>query len=97
MHLGDNLDGHFRLIDAQKAALRKLGIRTLRDLLYHFPARYEQAGGEAQIAGAASGQEVTLVGTLEKLEAKKGWKSRIPQTQGFLRDASGKIKLRWFN
>ncbi len=97
MHLGDSLTDHFRLADTHKAALAKLGIKTVRDLLYHFPARYEAAGSEAQIAGVVSGQEITLVGTLEKLEAKKGWKSRIPMTEGYLVDASGKIKLRWFN
>ncbi|MEK7108898.1 MAG: ATP-dependent DNA helicase RecG [Patescibacteria group bacterium] len=97
MHLGDNITDQFRLTDIQKTALRKLGIRTVRDLLYHFPARYDAAGQEAQIAGVASGQETTLTGTLEKLEAKKGWKSRIPMTEGFLQDSSGKIKLRWFN
>ena len=97
MHLSDSLDDLFRLSDAHASALRKLGIRSVRDLLYHFPARYEQAGGEASVAGLASGQEVSLVGTLEKLEAKKSWKSRTPMTEGFLRDASGRIKMRWFN
>jgi ATP-dependent DNA helicase RecG len=97
MHLKDALSEHFRLIDIQKAGLRKLGVTTVRDLLYHFPSRYEQGGQEALIAGVVSGQEITLTGTLEKLQAKKGWKSRIPMTEGFLQDASGKIKLRWFN
>jgi ATP-dependent DNA helicase RecG len=91
------LEDIFRLTDAQKSALKKLGVRTVRDVLYHFPARWEQGGEAASIAGAASGQEVSLVGQLEKLEAKKGWKSRIPMTEGFLRDTSGRIKVRWFN
>src|SRR5947207_15197393 len=97
MHLGDKLENSFRLTDIQKAALTKLGIKTLRDLLYHLPSRYDQAGAEATISGVASGQEVSLVGTLEKLETKKGWKSRIPMSEGYLRDGTGRIKLRWFN
>ncbi len=97
MRLGDQLTDHFRLIDAQKAALRKLGVTTVRDLLYHFPSRYEQGGDEAQIAGLVSGQEASIIGTLEKLETKKGWKSRIPMSEGYLRDSTGRIKLRWFN
>ena len=97
MRLGDQLTEHFRLIDAQKAALGKLGIKTVRDLLYHFPSRYEQGGDEAQIAGLVSGQEASIIGTLEKLETKKGWKSRIPLSEGYLRDSTGRIKLRWFN
>lgn len=97
MRLRENIADHYRLTPAQQSALAKLGIRTMRDLLYHLPARYDEAGAEAPIAGLVSGQEVSLVGTLEKLEAKKGWKSRIPMTEGYLRDQSGRIKLRWFN
>ena len=97
MYLRDPITDHFRLTDAQKSALCKLGVKTLRDMLYHFPARYEQAGNEAQISGVVSGQEASLVGTLQKMETKKGWKSRIPMSEGYLRDQSGRIKLRWFN
>ena len=97
MRLGDQLTEHFRLIDAQKAALRKLRVQTVRDLLYHFPSRYDVGGNEAQIAGLVSGQEASIIGTLEKLETKKGWKSRIPLSEGYLRDSTGRIKLRWFN
>lgn len=95
--LSNPLTEHFRLTDAQKAALAKLGIKTVRDLLYHFPTRYEVAGEGAEIAGLVAGQEASIVGTVEKLEAKKGWKSRIPLTEGYLRDNTGRIKVRWFN
>ncbi|MDE2071267.1 MAG: ATP-dependent DNA helicase RecG [Patescibacteria group bacterium] len=97
MHAGDPLSSHFRLSDAHTKALNRLGIKMVRDVLYHFPARYEQAGGSGSVAELVAGQDVTLVGSLEKLEAKKSWKSRVPMTEGFLRDDSGRIKLRWFN
>ena len=97
MLLSNNLTEHFRLTDGQKSALSKLGIKTVRDLLYHFPTRYEAGGDEAQIAGLVGGQEASIIGTLEKLETKKGWKSRIPMSEGYLRDSTGRIKLRWFN
>ncbi len=97
MLLSNLLTEHFRLTDTQKSALNKLGIKTVRDLLYHFPSRYEVGGEGAAVSGLVSGQEATLVGTLEKMETKKGWKSRIPMSEGYLRDQSGRIKLRWFN
>lgn len=93
----DPLSAHFRLTDAHKTALAKLGIKTVRDLLYHLPFRYEQAGDESTILGLVAGQEASVVGSLEKLEAKKSWKSRVPLTEGYLRDQSGRIKCRWFN
>jgi ATP-dependent DNA helicase RecG len=97
MHLESPITDLFRLAPAQKSALTKLGIKTVRDLLYHFPFRYERAGDEAQTSGLEGGQDATLVGRLEKMETKKSWKSRIPVSEGYLRDASGRIKLRWFN
>lgn len=97
MRLAEKLTDQFRLTDAQKSALGKLGLATIGDLLRHFPSRYEVAGEGAEIAGLVPGQEASIVGTLEKLEAKKGWKSRIPMTEGFLRDSTGRIKCRWFN
>src|SRR3569623_229280 len=87
----------FRLADAQKSALSRLGIKTVRDLLYHFPFRYERAGEEAEVSGLVPGQEAALIGVLEKMETKKSWKSRRPVSEGYLRDASGRVKLRWFN
>jgi len=97
MTLRESVSAHFRLTELQKSALKKLGIETLRDLLYHFPSRFDKAGGESNVGQLELGQEVTLVGTLEKLETKKSWKSRVPMSQGYLRDQSGRVKLMWFN
>jgi ATP-dependent DNA helicase RecG len=97
MKLSDPISDLFRLTDAQKKALARLNIKTIRDLLYHFPFRYERSGDEVEVAGLTSGAEVTLVGKLEKMETKKSWKSRRPVSEGYLRDESGRIKLRWFN
>ncbi|MBU2329848.1 ATP-dependent DNA helicase RecG, partial [Patescibacteria group bacterium] len=86
-----------RLKPEQKKALQKLGITTIRDLLFHFPARYENVGPTGTIAGANTGSEVTLYGTIRKPEAKKAWKTRRPMGEAWLEDASGRIKLRWFS
>ena len=97
MHPDDTLEKHFRLMKPQTAALRKLGIRTIRDLLYHFPARYERAGASGNVAGLVPGTKVSLVGSLSKLQAKKLWRSRRPATEGWFEDASGRVKVMWFN
>ncbi len=98
MHPGDPIEKHFtRLKPEQKKALAKLGITTIRDLLYHYPARYEAAGPAGTISGATFGGEVTLYGTIRKPETKKAWKSRRPMAEAWLEDASGRIKLRWFS
>ncbi|MDO8481795.1 MAG: ATP-dependent DNA helicase RecG [bacterium] len=93
----DSIAKHFRLIKPQISALRRLGLVTINDLLYHFPARYETAGAESQADKLISGAKVTLYGTLSKLKAKRLWKSRRPATEGWFEDATGKIKCMWFN
>jgi ATP-dependent DNA helicase RecG len=98
MHPNDLIDKHFsRLKPDQKRALTKLGIRTIRDLLYHFPARYENAGPTGTITGLTPGSEVTLYGTVRKPDIRKTWKSRRPVAEAWLEDASGKIKMMWFS
>lgn len=98
MKPADLLTEHFtRLKPDQKKALERLGIRTVRDLLYHFPSRYEASGPTGTIGNVSPGSEVTLYGTIRKPEAKKAWKSKRPMAEAWLEDASGRIKLRWFS
>ncbi len=97
MNPNDQLSNHFRLTELQKSALKKLGILTVKDLLFHFPARFDQAGASANTEQLEVGHDVTLIGTLEKLETRKSWKSKIPMSEGYLRDQSGRVKLMWFN
>jgi ATP-dependent DNA helicase RecG len=97
MHPDDEIARHFRLVPTQLAALRKLRLRTLGDLLYHFPVRYESAGADGQARTLIPKTKVTLIGTLSKLEAKKLWKSRRTATEGRFEDATGSVKVLWFN
>lgn len=87
----------FRLSPPHAAALKRLGISTVRDLLYHLPARYDQGGEQAAIAGLAPGSEATIFGTISKLETRRSWKRKIPVGEATLRDASGAIKIMWFH
>ncbi len=98
MNAGDLVTQHFsRLRADQKAALARLGIRTIRDLLYHFPARYEASGPAGTIANVTPGTDVTLFGTIRKPETRKAWKSRRPMAEAWLEDSSGRIKIMWFS
>ncbi len=98
MNAADPVEQHFtRLKPEQKRALHKLGIKTIRDLLYHFPARYESSGSVGTIAGVSAGAEVTLYGTVRKPDIRKAWYSRRPIAEAWIEDASGKIKMMWFS
>lgn len=97
MSPGDALAAHFKLNALQGAALKRLGIKTIEDLLRHFPARYERAGESVSTRELIPGSKVTLFGTVSKLKAKKLWKSRRNITEGYFEDAAGRVKIMWFN
>lgn len=97
MRSHDPLSHHFRLTPIQKSALKRLGITTVHDLLYHFPTRYEVPGKRSFVDDASIGTEVTLYGQFIKLETKKSWKRRIPISEGTFEDGSGRIRAMWFH
>ena len=51
--------------------LHKMGIQTVRDLVYHRPRRYVDLSAVATIAAAPIGQTCTIVGTIDKIQLKK--------------------------
>src|SRR3989344_5160128 len=86
-----------RLSSAHKRALLKLGIKTVRDLLYHFPARYESAAEVTDIAHIHGGETATMYGSFSELAMKKSWKTRTPMAEGKLTDGTGAIRVVWFH
>jgi ATP-dependent DNA helicase RecG len=96
--LNTPLEAAFRMLKLpQKRALAKLSIKTIGDLLYHFPHRYEAAGDSKKISALQNGDEVTLFGTLSHLKTKKGFRTKIPMAEGRLSDETGTLTLIWFN
>lgn len=93
----DPLATHFRLTPVQTAALKRVGVVSVENVLRHFPTRYERAGASGEAHSLIPGQKVTLIGTVSKLKARKLWKSRRNATEGYFEDGSGKVKLMWFN
>ena len=93
----DLLGQHFRLAKTQLSGLKKLGVVSVRDLLYHLPARYDQSGGESAIRGLVAGESATIYGTISKLETRRSWKRKIPVGEAVISDASGSIKVMWFH
>jgi ATP-dependent DNA helicase RecG len=97
MHSEEPLSAHFRLNLLQVRALKKLGITTVRDLLYHFPVRYDRGGANVSVRELASGQEATIYGTISKLGTRRSWKRKIPVGEALITDASGSVKIMWFH
>lgn len=97
MHPNDSISTTGRLAPAQITALKKLGIFTIKDLLYHFPVRHVDSGKATTVDMASLGTRVTLYGQIEKVDTKKSFKGKIPMGEAWMRELSGRIKLVWFN
>src|SRR3989344_7020154 len=87
----------FRPNLVQQKALNKLGLKTLADLLYYFPARYGAGGIARKIAELKAGDEAIIYAQVLKNETKKAWRKKIPLAEAVVADESGKIKIIWFH
>ena len=97
MQLSDTLISHFRIDTIHQKALKRLGIETVSDLLYHLPARYEDITDVQSVGGLQKGQDAIVYGQLSGLKTRKAWKSKMPIAEGYVEDGSAKIKVMWFN
>ena len=79
------------------ARLKELGIRTVRDLLWHFPHRYDDFSNTLPIAEVQKDQIVNLVGHLVKLDSQRSWKKRMTITTAWVEDETDSIRVIWFN
>jgi RecG-like helicase len=61
MQLKDTITSQFRIDETQRKALGKLGILTIRDLLYYFPTRYTDISEVRHINTLTDGEHVTLL------------------------------------
>lgn len=98
MTLNSNIGDHLRVLDKQKKALKRLGIETIRDLLYHFPVRYSNMSSISSIAQSQHDELVTLYGVINNPKIKKTFKGGVPVAEAKLTDLeNNSIKVVWFN
>ena len=77
--------------------LKKMGIKTVHDLLFHFPHRYEDFSNIQPISQAKLGEQVCLAGKILQIKTNRTWKKRMFITEALIEDKTGAIKVIWFN
>ena len=97
MNLQDLIEKHFRLQDGQKKALKKIGLKTIEDLLYHFPTRYGDTSEMKNIGSLIAGETAVIFGRVSGLKTGKAFIKRTPISEGIIEDETGKIKAIWFH
>jgi ATP-dependent DNA helicase RecG len=76
--------------------LEKLGIKTLRHMLYHFPRRYDDYSQLLTIRQLKYGQEVTVIGQV-KSSAVRRVRGKSQLSEVVIDDETGAIRATWFN
>ena len=77
--------------------LAKLKIKTTRDLLYHFPYRYEDFSNFSPIADLKPNSQATVHGTILNAKNIQIFRRHMVLTEIIAEDDSGAIKSVWFN
>jgi len=87
-----------RSVGARSAArLARLGIQTVRQLLWHLPSRYEDYSQSVPIADVVVGEKQSIQGEVISIATRNIWPKRMTITTATIRDESGAIRAVWFN
>jgi ATP-dependent DNA helicase RecG len=81
---------------AQARKLEALGVRTVEDLLYLFPHRYDDFSHLKTIQELHYGEEVTIIGVVQEAQNVQTRRGK-ELTKAVLADGTGSIEAAWFN
>ncbi|HEX2033789.1 MAG TPA: ATP-dependent DNA helicase RecG [Chloroflexota bacterium] len=79
------------------AALARLEVHSIRDLLYHLPRRHLDRRSVTAIADLRPGGEVTVFGTVRQAQVKRSPVQGLTITDAIIQDETGFCHAVWFN
>lgn len=82
--------------DARIAQLDRLDIRTLEDLIYHVPFRYDDRSDQTAIAQVPVGETISLVGEVLSVVSQRT-RSGMTIQKGLFTDGTDTLAVVWFN
>jgi ATP-dependent DNA helicase RecG len=97
MDLDVSIEKFTRISPIYKTRLKNLGILTMRDLLYHFPSRYQDFSSRTNIADLQVDQTACVQGIVESVKVIRIWKRHMTLVEAVIADDTGKVKAVWFN
>jgi ATP-dependent DNA helicase RecG len=77
--------------------LEGLGLRTLGDMLYYFPRRYEDYSQLKPIKGLWYGEQVTVIATVQSVHTRPIRGGAATVIEVIVSDGTGSLRLSWFN
>jgi len=77
--------------------LERLDMRTLRDMLYYFPRRYDDYSKLKPINQITYGEELTVIGTVQNIASRTLRGGKLKTVEAVVSDGSGALRVTWFN
>ena len=97
MNLSNPIEQIPRVGTQYQKRLKKIGIKTVQDLLFHFPHRYEDLSNIVPISQAEPGKTVCIQGQIIEIRNLRTLRKKMYITEAKVSDESGKIQVTWFN
>lgn len=91
------LDSLPRISQERRQGLRRMGLRTVEDLLRHFPTRHEDQRARLVVAQLRAGSSATVEVTVLSLRARQSRHRRMELLEGEVSDQTGRAEIIWFN
>ncbi len=80
-----------------RTTIARLHIKTIRDLLWHLPVRYEKLHAIQNIADIPTNTPVTVTGTIQSIAGRRAFRRRgLTMIEAIIRDDSARLKAVWF-
>lgn len=86
-----------KITKPQIAVLKKLGINTIENLLWHLPYRYLDFTQTKKITKLVLDENVSLKVKIKSISSRFSFKSKISLCEAVVSDETGTIKIIWFN
>lgn len=77
--------------------LKGMGIKTLADLIYHFPREYKDFSKISKIKDVKINEKACVQGKIISLTQNKTWVKKMIVTSAVIQDDTGAIEAVWFN
>ncbi len=97
LSLNTPIESISKLQKPQIAALKKLGLLNVQDLLLHFPYRYLDFSQVKQIKDLKPDEPASIKVTIKSISSRFSFRGRMSLAEAVVSDDTGSIKIIWFN
>ncbi len=96
MKLSDKISTVYKVGKVQEEKLKRIGIKTVGDFLYHFPTRYEDFSYITNINKLVPNKKTTIKGKVKAIQSARTSTKKMPYTEAIIEDETGVVKVIWF-